>query len=305
MKRSLKKKFDVVGIGRNCVDHLAVLSSFPSPDAKLPMKEYRVVGGGQATTALAALARLGLNTAYVGVVGDDAGGWLVLEGLRTEGVDVSSVVIDKNAETPVALIFVDEAAGTRTIAYQPTSPGRLSPSAVDMDLILSARCLMVDPHETLFGLEISKEARERGIPLIYDAEHLTDGFYEMLSVCDYVVGSSEVIRTLGLSTPEEALKKLLSYGPQASVITLGPAGSTALTQNGFYRRPAYPVRVIDTTAAGDAFHAGFAYGILRGWSMDKILDFSNAMGALVCRGLGGRETLPSLGEVREFLGWTP
>ena len=303
MKRSLKKKFDVVGIGRNCVDHLAVLSSLPPPDAKVPMKEYRVVGGGQATTALVALARLGLKTAYVGVVGNDAGGRLVLEGLRTAGVDISGVVIDKNAETPVALILVDEAAGTRTIAYQPTSTGRLNPSPVNMDLILSARCLMVDPHETLFGLEISKEARERGIPLIYDAEHLTDGFYEMLSACDYVVGSSEVVRTLGLNTPEEALKRLLSCGPRASVITLGAAGSMALTPHGFYRKPAYPVQVIDTTAAGDAFHAGFAYGVLRGWGLDKILEFSNAMGALVCRGLGGRESLPSLGEVREFLGW--
>ena len=305
MKRSLKNKFDVVGIGRNCVDHLAVLSSLPPPDAKVPMKEYRVVGGGQATTALAALARLGLKTAYVGVVGDDPGGRMVLAGLREEGVDVSSVVVAEDAVTPVALIFVDEAAGTRTIAYQSTTPGRLSPSAVDMDFILSTRCLMIDPHETLFGLEISQEARERGIPRIYDAEHLTDGFYEMLAACDYVVGSSELIRTLGLSTPEEALKRLLSYGPQASVITLGPAGSTALTPNGFYRKPAYPVRVIDSTAAGDAFHAGFAYGILQGWSLDKILEFSNAMGALVCRGLGGRESLPSLTEVREFLGWMP
>ncbi|MFH1037911.1 MAG: PfkB family carbohydrate kinase [PVC group bacterium] len=296
-------RFDVVGIGRNCIDYLALVSSLPPPDSKVPMKEYRVVGGGQATTALAALSRLGLKTAYVGVVGDDDGGRLVLEGLREMGVDVSGVVVEKGGATPIALIFVDEQAGTRTIAYQPTSPGRLSISSVDLNLILSARCLMVDPHETLFGLEVSKEARKRGIPIIYDAEHLTGGFYEMLAAADYVVGSEDVVQTLKAAGPEEALKKLLSAGPTAAVITLGARGAIALTPEGYVRSSAFRIEVVDTTAAGDAFHAGFAYSVLQGWGMEKTLEFSNALGALVCRGLGGRETLPTLDEVFNFLSW--
>ena len=80
-----------------------------------------MVGGGQATTALVALSRLGLKTAYVGMVGDDPGGRLVLDGLRREGVDLTNVIVDRDLSTPVALIFVDESSGTRTIAYQPTS----------------------------------------------------------------------------------------------------------------------------------------------------------------------------------------
>jgi sulfofructose kinase len=296
------KKFDVVGIGRNCVDYLAVLPTLPEPDSKVPMKELRMVGGGQATTALVALSRLGLKTAYVGVVGDDPGGCLVLDGLQREGVDFSNVVVAGDISTPVALIFVDESASTRTIAYQPTSPGRLKPSMIDMDRILSARCLMIDPHETLFGLEISPAAKGRGIPIIYDAEHLTDGFYEMLGVADYIVGSEDVIRIMGSGSPEEALEKLLSYGARAAVITLGSRGSVALTEDGFIRGAAYRIEVVDTTAAGDAFHAGFTYGVLQGWGMEEILGFSNAMGAMVCRGLGGRETLPSLEEVRWFMG---
>jgi len=298
------KEFDVVGIGRNCVDYLALLPTLPEPDSKVPMKELRVVGGGQATTALAALSRLGLKTAYVGVVGDDPGGRLVLEGLRREGVDISNVVVAGDISTPVALVFVDEMASTRTIAYQPTPPDRLKPSMIDMGFILSARCLMIDPHETLFGLEIAPRAKTRGIPIIYDAEHFTEGFYEMLAAADYIIGSEDVIQTLEAGNCEAALDKLLSFGARAAIITLGSKGSLALTAEGLSRRPAFRAEVVDTTAAGDAFHAGFAYGVLQGWGMEEILDFSNAMGAMVCRGLGGRETLPSLGEVREFLGWT-
>ena len=261
-----------------------------------------MVGGGQATTALAALSRLGLKTAYVGVVGDDHGGRLVLDGLRRESVDLTNVVVDGNLSTPVALIFVDEAAGTRTIAYQPTSPGRLKLSKIDMGLVLSTRCLMIDPHETLFGLGLAPLAKARDIPIIYDAEHLADGFYEMLAAADYIIGSEDVIQTLGVTTPEEALNKLISSGARAAVITLGSRGSIALTASGLVRRPAYRIEVVDTTAAGDAFHAGFAYGVLQGWELKKILTFSNAMGAMVCRGLGGRESLPSLGEANRFMG---
>jgi sulfofructose kinase len=291
----------VVGIGRNCVDYLALVASLPPPDAKVPMKDLRVVGGGQATTALAALARLGLETAYVGVVGDDEGGKLVLSGLREMGVDVSAVVVVEGGMTPAALIFVDQAAHTRTIAYQPTGPGRLTSSAVDLEFVLSARCLLVDPHETLFGLEIAGEARKRGIPVIYDAEHMTEGFEEMLAAADYVVGSRDVVEIFGAAGVEEALEIILAAGPKAAVITLGNRGAAALTPEGFFRRPAYRVGVVDTTAAGDAFHAGFAYSILQGWDMNRTLAFANALGGLVCRGLGGRETLPTLGEVRECI----
>ena len=293
--------FDAVGIGRNCVDYLALVPSLPAPDTKVPMRDFRMVGGGQATTAMAALSRLGLKTAYVGVVGDDPGGKLVLSGLEEFGVDVSSVVVEDGGETPAALIFVDESARTRTIAYQPTSPGRLSASTVDLEFVLSARCLLIDPHETLFGLEVAGEAKKRGIPIIYDAEHMTEGFEEMLAAADYVVGSADVVETLKASSVEEALERILAAGPKAAVITLGSGGAIALTAEGFSRRPAYRIGVVDTTAAGDAFHAGFAYSILQGWDMNRTLAFANAMGALVCRGLGGRETLPALAEVTELL----
>ncbi len=295
--------FDVIGIGRSCIDYLAVVESLPPPDSKIPVLEYRREEGGQSSTAMVALSRLGLQVAYAGVVGDDPEGRLLIEGLEKEGVDTSNVRVVEGKRTPVALILVEAGKGTRTIAYLDSPEGELSGSGVERAKLLDAKCLMIDPYGTKVGVEIAGEAKEKGATVIYDAEHPVEGFYEMVAASDYVVGSEAVIKTIGSKTPEEALEKLLSFGPETAVITLGSEGCIALTADGLNRKPAFPVEVVDTTAAGDTFHAGFAYGLLQGWELDKILDFASALGALVCRGLGGRQTLPSLDETLQFLKW--
>jgi len=295
--------FDVIGIGRSCMDHLALLEAMPRIDSKVPMVRYRMVGGGQTATAMVALSRLGLKAAYIGKVGDDAGGRLVVDGLEKEGVDTSGVILERGVPTPIALIFVDGETGRRTIAYLDSMNDGLTLDRVDVEKILSARCLLIDPQETLLGVQISGEAKRRGVTIIYDAEHMVEGFREMLSCCDYVIGSEDVIEVVGGNCPEEALEKLFSRGPQAAVITLGERGCVAVSSEGFIRKPAFSVDVVDTTAAGDAFHAGFAYSVLKGWDIEKTLEFSNAMGALACRSLGGRESLPALEEVWNLLGW--
>ncbi len=297
--------FDVIGIGRSCIDHLALLESMPRVDSKVPMVRYRTEGGGQTATAMVALSRLGLKVAYVGRVGDDRRGRMVVRQLEEEGVDTSGVIVEKGVPTPVALIFVDGRTGARTIAFLDSMGGGLSPEKVDMEAVLSARCLLIDPQETLLGARIAGEAKKRGIHVIYDAEHMVDGLYEMLSSCDYVVGSEDVVGVVGAASPERALDKLFSHGARAAVITLGKEGCVCLSSSGLLRIPAFRVDVTDTTAAGDAFHAGFAYSVLKGWEMEKTLEFSNALGALACRGLGGRESLPALDEVMELVGRRP
>ncbi|MCX6348639.1 MAG: carbohydrate kinase family protein [Candidatus Aureabacteria bacterium] len=293
--------FDVVGIGRSCIDHIAIVKGLPRVDTKTPVLRYAMAGGGQSSTAMVALARLGLKTAYVGVVGDDALGEMVVAGLKREGVDTSGVKVIKGVPTPVALILVEEKKGTRTIAYLDSMKGRLTRKTADLDVIFSARVLMIDPYGTRLGVEIGKEVKKRGIVTVYDAEHETEGFSRMLALADYLVASRDVAETLGLKTPRQALTRLFSYKPKAAVVTLGKEGCIALSSGGFMRTPAFQVEVVDSTAAGDAFHAGFAYGVFQEWPLDKTLAFANALGALVCRGLGGRETLPTLGEALSFI----
>ena len=293
--------FDVVGIGRCCLDHIAVLKSLPRADTKVPMVRYAMVGGGQSSTAMVALSRLGLKTAFVGVVGDDALGEMLVAELRAEGVDTTGVRVIPKVPTPVALILVEEKKGTRTIAYLDSMAGRLNRRTADRDLALSSRLLLVDPYGSRLAAELGAEIKKRGIVTVYDAEHETEGFSRMLSLADYLVASRDVSGVLGARTPREALKKLYSFGPRAAVVTLGREGCIALSPSGFLRKPAFRIGVVDSTAAGDAFHAGFAYGVFRSWPLERTLVFANALGALVCRGLGGRATLPTLPEALAFI----
>lgn len=292
--------FDVIGIGRSCVDHIAVVKSLPRRDTKTPMIQYAAAAGGQSSTAAAALSRLGLKCACAGLVGDDPEGAFLKSCLREEGVDDTMVLVEPGARTPVALILVEEATGTRTIAYLDSLRGRLRAESFDFDLLLSTRCLLIDPYATSLGAELAPRARKKGVVTIYDAEHVVEDFEKMLSAADYVIGSEQVVETLGEKDVEAALQKIFSYRPRAAVITLGDKGCAALGPGGYLRRPAFRVRAVDTTAAGDAFHAGFAYGVLAGWRLPRVLDFASAMGALVCRGLGGRSALPTLAETMEL-----
>ena len=296
-------EFDVVGVGRCCLDYFALVEKLPRPDRKVPMRSYRVVGGGQSSTALVALSRLGLKTAFIGAVGDDREGRFLLEGLRKEGVDIRAVRIATGKKTPVAFILVDEETRSRTIIYLDSLREEVRPERFKLPQLPSGRCLLVDPYGTLLGIELAAAARRSGTPVIYDAEHEVEGASRIISLSDYVIGSEDVIETLGARDAEDALQKLFSPGPRAAVITLGKRGCLALSREGFLRQSSFPVSVVDTTAAGDSFHAGFAYGVLKNWSLPRTLELASALGALVCRSVGGRESLPGRSELEEFLGW--
>lgn len=295
--------FDAIGIGRNCVDFLAVLDGLPVENSKARVREHLVEGGGQSSTATVALARLGLKTAFAGLVGDDEEGQFSLRSLAREGVDTSLVRIIPEAATPVAQIWVNRRSGTRTIAYLDSMRGRLAPELFSRESLLDSGCILVDPFGAELALSLVPEARRRGIPVVYDAEHYGDGLDEMLSAADYVVASEEVMPVLGAASPEEALEKIFARGgKQAVVITRGERGSLGLSGRVFHHEPAVAVNVVDTTAAGDAYHAGFAYGVIRGWDLSGCMRMGAVLGALVCRDLGGRRSLPDLAEAMRVMG---
>ncbi|MCZ6679310.1 MAG: PfkB family carbohydrate kinase [Candidatus Poribacteria bacterium] len=103
-------------------------------------------------------------------------------------------------------------------------------------------------------------------------------------------------------TPVEAvLQRLCEFGAKIAVVTLGERGCVAKWEKGIFAFPAFPVNVIDTTGAGDAFHGGFIYGLLQDWPVEQTIRFASAVAALNCCNLGGRSGLPTVEEVDRFL----
>ncbi len=293
-------RFDVVGIGLVSVDYLCSLPRFPERNTKTGMTAFDRQGGGQAATAMVACARLGLRAAFVGAVGDDAAGDFSLEALRAEGVNVDGVVVKPGRRSQCAVVLIDSSSGERTIVWD--RDVRLEEGDLRKEMVLNGRCLLVDGHNLPAEIRAARWARAAGIPVVFDAERVREGTKALLGSCSIVIGSQDFPALVtGKSDQRESLEALREVCPAVVGMTLGAGGAVAYDGENFYESPGFDVRAVDTTGAGDVFHAGLCYGVLRDWPVQKTLDFSNALAALCCRSVGGRTGIPRLQEVEELL----
>ncbi len=298
----MKRSFDIVGVGYTALDYLGVVPRLPDENAKLEIRDFTIQGGGPAATAMVAARRLGATAALVAKVGGDEFGRRMLDELRAEGVDCSSVAVEPGASSQFAFIMVNGSTADRTILWTRGTVSRLRPDEVDLDVVGSARGLLVDDLEPAAALAAAKHARARGIPVLIDAGSLREGVADLLPHCDYIIASERfAARICGSSDPRAALEALDAFGPKACGVTLGERGCVALAGGRVVESPGFAVDAVDTTGAGDVFHAAFLFGVIEGWDIERCCVFANAVAALKCRRLGGRAGIPGLGETIAFL----
>lgn len=292
--------FDVVGIGLNAVDYLVGLPRFPVPGEKLRMSAFRREGGGQVATALVALSRWGCRCKYVGNVGDDEHGRLSSRLLSQEGVDLAHVRTVPGATSQFAVILVEEKTGERTILWDRDPQIRVSPEDLPLDEIRRARALLLDGHDVPAAIVAARAARAAGVPVILDAEKVQEGTEELLALCDHIVAAGHFPGLLisGGSAEDGAREILHRYTPRTSTVTLGPRGAFGCDAREEIFSPSIRVEAVDTTGAGDVFHAGFLYALLEGLPFREILAFANTAAGLSCRGMGGRGAIPTIGAIQ-------
>ncbi len=294
-------RFDVVGVGYTALDCLGVIPHFPVENKKLEMLRFTVQGGGPAATATVAAGRLGLSTAYHGKIGDDDFGRRMLGELEREGVDVSSVIVEEGGCSQFAFIMVDERTAARTILWTRGENSPFTPGEVDLDLIRSARGLLIDSLEPAAALAAARCAHENGIPVLIDAGTLRDGIKELLPLCDHIIASETFAGQISGGGVGEALERIHSFGPKTAVVTLGERGCAAISGAGVVEVAGFPVKAVDTTGAGDVFHGAFMYAVLRGWDLYRMCVFANAVAAMKCTKPGGRAGIPDIEGVTAFL----
>lgn len=295
--------FDVVGFGLNAVDHLCVVDEFPLPDTKPRVRAFARAPGGQAASAMVLCARLGLAAKYVGKVGGDETGTFSLESIRSEGVDVSDVVVVPGATNQLAMIIVDRARGERTILWHRPDEIATRPAEVTPEKVAVGRVLLVDGHDTEAASAAAAIARGRGIPVVLDAESVKDGTRDVVANTDVLIASREFPqRFTGEADLNEAMSILLGRGPRVVCVTLGRDGAVLRASEGpALSSPGFEVEVVDTTGAGDIFHGAFVYGLLASWPVARILDFSNAAAALCCTELGARGGARRVADVENLM----
>jgi sulfofructose kinase len=298
------KPFDAVALGLNAVDHLIVVPHYPEFNSKIHFLSHTLAAGGQAATAMVTLARLGLRTRYIGKVGSDDLGRFQISSIESEGVESSGVSVVEGSETQTAFIIVDQTSGERTILWNRDERLTIREDEVDREMVTSGRVLHLDGHDVAASIKAAEYSRAAGIPTVLDIDNVYPGAEGLLPLIDFLITSSGFPeRMTGEANLERALKRLAGMtGALFVAATIGQDGALAYFEEQFIHSPAFAIECRDTTGAGDAFHGGFIYGLLAGFSVEGTLRFANAVAALKCRAIGARTALPVLDEVNSLLG---
>jgi sulfofructose kinase len=183
--------------------------------------------------------------------------------------------------------------GERTVLWKRDERLTLRPEELQRDWIVAGRALHVDGHDTAAAAAAAGWARAAGIPVIADLDELYPGVEALLKNVDYLITSRDIPgRLAGESDLRKSLPAVRTrFGSRLTAATLGEGGVLAWDGTHFHYAPAFCVQPVDTTGAGDIFHAGFIYGLLQGWPVQRQLEFACAAAALNCTGVGARGSI--------------
>jgi ribokinase len=289
----IDRSYHVFGLGQCCLDYLTTVDDYPPPDTKCEFSRLVIQGGGPVATAMVALTRWGLSCTVAGVVGGDDFGRTIEDGLRGEGVDTRGLVVRDGEHSQFAFIAAEPGAGRRTVFWRRPTGLPLRPDEVALDAVRRARVFYTDGLLIDASLAAARAARDAGVPVVVDAGSLRGGMLDLARESDFFLASEKFARQLaGDDPPIAACREIAALGPRVTGVTLGDRGYVAVDGDTIIDRPAYEVETVDTTGCGDVFHAGFAFGVVSGWNVERSLDFGAWAAARVSTKLGGRVGIP-------------
>lgn len=284
-------------------------------------------GGAPANVAVAA-KRLGAESAFIGKVGEDLFGHHLEAVLKNEGVETRGMRFDDFARTTMAFVAKPDENTAEFVFYRnPGADTRLTPGELDKSLLQSTRCLhfgslsLSEEPARSATLEAIKIARSANALISFDVnyrpslwkspEQAYDTVMKVIPLVDLLKVNETEIELLGGSEDyKNGAQKLLKYGPDLIVVTLGPDGSYfQLETGGEYSQP-YRVDTVDAIGCGDAFIAGLLSQLVKSdnWRdnlninrMKNVLKYANAVGAITALTLGVIPALPFAAQVDDFI----
>jgi sulfofructose kinase len=299
----MSKRWDVVGVGCNSVDYVYRVPGAPRADSahsKLRISSHQIMCGGQMATAMAACAGFGLATAYLGCVGNDHNGRLVLSEIARHGVDTSHV-LTRDCDNRFAVITVDDTSGERIVLWDRDDALSIHRNEIDAALLASARVVHVDDEDQEAAIAAAVMARAAGVTVTSDIDRVTDRAHDLIAAVTTPIFAQHVLPMItGESDVERALRALRGSHAGDLCVTLGAAGAAMLSGDEYVREAAPEVIAVDTTGAGDVFRAAFIYAMLNGYPPREQLRFANAAAAASCTRAGALASVPSRDEVERL-----
>jgi len=302
------KQVNIVGLGEVVLDWVAEVPHFPKPDEKIDALSENYFPGGVTANYLVAIARLECRCGFIGAVGDDSYGDLLIDDFLKENVDTSYIVRKRNKKTPVNFIFV--AKGEKSIIQSPhMQTTKLDVEELQESSIADSKLLhttMIHQKLTEKALEIAKN-NEVKVSIDLESQIALRGWDKLKKIllkADILLPNKEGAKLITNSnTPQKAAKILVKKGIPVVIITLGKNGALLTTKNYQKRIPAYKIEnVVDTTGAGDTFSGAFSLAYwIKGWDLEKSCKFANAAASLKIQKLGARTGMPNNQEIFDFL----
>ena len=295
----------VVVLGGINMDLVATSERMPNLGETIFGTSFHTAPGGKGANQAVAAARLGAEVRMVGRVGDDQFGPTLLEGMRSEGIDVSGVAVDPDNPSGVALILLDDQAENMIVAVYGANLACDDAQVAAVDDALDGADVLLLQLETPLDVALNAVAlaKEWGATVVWDPAPALEMGHEAYRLCDVLTpNQAEVEFLTGITvtdpaSAEAAAKVLVEQGVPAAVVTLGSGGAFFLTRDESGLVPPFSVDAIDTVAAGDAFAAGLGIALAEGESLAGAVKFGSAAGALAVTKSGAQEAMPYRAEV--------
>ncbi|MCK4418926.1 sugar kinase [Candidatus Aerophobetes bacterium] len=265
------------------------------------------------------LAKLGCSVGFVGPVGEDDFGKCILRKLEEDGVDISQVIVLPDCTTGTAFtMYFSDRRRKFLFHMKDASPAHFSPEHIEASYFSKVDFLHIT-GDVLAVSDSSEKACHKAVSLVkkrggrisFDPNLRPEllNIEEIRALCDPFVkvadvllpGEEELELLAGTKDLKEAAKKFLERGVKIIALKQGKQGSTIFSSNKQLHIPPFEVEEIDPTGAGDCYDAGFIFGLLKGWGLEEIGRFSNAVGALAVTKRGGMDGISSLSQVMHFM----
>ena len=297
----------VVCVGNTTLDRVWLVDQLPSGGGKFRANDYLEVGGGMAANAAVAVARLGGRASYWGRAGQDTAGDTMVAELKQYGVDTSQFRLVQGARSSVSSILVSK-DGERSIVNFRGHEIPADASWLPVDAIGAAQAVHGDVRWVEGVGRAFRAARERGLPTVLDGEIAEAAdFAALLPLVDHAIFSEPGLRSFIDARVDDELGLLLGLqrardlGCKVAAVTRGAKGSVWLDSAGVHTQPAFKVKVVDTTGAGDVFHGAYALAMGAGMTVAEAMRLASAVAALKCTRKGGRAGIPGWQAVEQML----
>lgn len=308
--------YDVVCVGILVADAIArTVDKIPEAGKLGLVDQIQLYTGGCAVNSAIDMAKIGLNVAIIGKIGNDGFGKFMYNSLKDEKVNVDGLVMNSGSSTSASVVLI-ESSGERTFLHCLGANAEFTDSDVNLDIINNSKIVFVAGSMLMPNFDgepcskVLKKAKEMGKYTVLDTAWDSKGrWMNVLKPCmkyiDLFIPSYEEAVQLsgGKENPEEIADVFLSMGVKTAVIKLGKEGCFIKDSGGEkYKLPTYTdIKPVDTTGAGDSFVAGFLTGITKGWSLYECGKFANAVGTHCVMEVGASTGIKSLDEIKAFM----